>query len=92
MQGRYTMAVVVKLSGLPAHYLRKLDKAGILNPYRTPGGTRLYTDEEVKKIKKIACLKETGVNLAGISAIMTENERAGDMPSGKKEETNYDNH
>lgn len=72
MEGKYTTAIVVRLTGVPAHYLRRLDKEGLLEPGRTPGGQRLYTDKDIETIEEVKRLRNKGVNLAGISLMLKE--------------------
>ncbi len=70
MDGRYVTGVVVKVTGLPAHYLRRLEKAGLLTPRLSKGGHRLYTERDLKILSEVKQLKEKGVNVAGICEIL----------------------
>lgn len=67
----YGIGVVSKLLGLPEWTLRALDNAGIVSPQRTRGGTRLYSNADLKKLRYIAYLiKEEKVNINGIRIII----------------------
>lgn len=68
--GKYTMAVVVSLTGVESHRIRRYEEVGLLKPVRTGGGQRLYSDDEVKLIKEIAELEKEGINLPGVRAIL----------------------
>lgn len=72
MEGKYTPAIVVRLIGLPAHYLRRLERAGLVNPSRTPGWRRLYTERDIEIIREAETLRRHGINLAGITSIILE--------------------
>lgn len=67
---RYVISVVSRLVKVPAHTLRTYDKLGLLSPARTEGGTRLYSNADVQRIKRIVELTRQGVNLAGVKVIL----------------------
>lgn len=67
--GKYTISVASKLTRVPEHKLRTFERAGLIGPDRTEGGTRLFSDEELEKIRWIAELTDKGVNYAGIREI-----------------------
>ncbi|MDX9986873.1 MAG: MerR family transcriptional regulator [Dehalococcoidales bacterium] len=70
MEGRYTISILTKITGLPAHYLRRLEKTGLLSPCRSQGGHRLYTQQDLEIIFQVKHLKEKGINMAGICEIL----------------------
>ncbi len=67
---RYVISVAARLAGLPAHTLRLYDRWGLVQPARTGGGNRLYSDADIARITRIASLAARGVNLAGIKMIL----------------------
>jgi len=67
---KYTMGVVVKLTGVPDYRLRRYEEAGLLKPAHTPAGQRLYSDADLEVIREIVPLEEEGINLKGIRAIL----------------------
>ncbi len=69
-EGKYVMSVAVGMTGIEAHRIRRYEAAGLLCPCRTPGGQRLFSDEDIRAIKKIAELEEQGVNLSGVKVIL----------------------
>ncbi|MBN1369098.1 MAG: MerR family transcriptional regulator [Dehalococcoidaceae bacterium] len=73
MEGRYITRVIMQLTGIKASYLRRLHEAGLLNPHRTCGGHRLYTQKDLKIITKVAPLKDRRIKLAGIKAMLNKN-------------------
>ena len=68
--GKYPIGVAVTLTGVPEHRLRAFESAELIGPSRTEGGTRLYSDEELERIRKIAELADKGINYAGIREIL----------------------
>ena len=59
-----------KLTGVPEHKLRAFESAELIGPDRTEGGTRLFSDDELEKIRRIAELADKGVNYAGVREIL----------------------
>lgn len=68
--GVYSISVVVELTGLGAATLRGFERAGLLVPARTEGGTRRYSDEDLARLSHISELVAEGINLAGIARIL----------------------
>lgn len=67
----YTMAIVVRLSGVEAHRIRRYEEGGLLNPVRTKGHQRLFSESDVDIIKQAAELEDKGINVEGIKEILT---------------------
>lgn len=68
--GKYPISVASNLTGVPDHQLRAFEAGGLLEPPRTDGGTRLYSDADLDRIRKIAELAEKGINYAGIREVL----------------------
>ncbi len=68
--GKYPISVASNLTGVPDHQLRAFEAGGLLEPPRTDGGTRLYSDVDLDRIRKIAELAEKGINYAGIQEVL----------------------
>jgi DNA-directed RNA polymerase omega subunit len=67
----YTIGVAAQLSELPLWLLRELDTRGIIVPQRTGGNQRLYSREDISRLKVVHHLvKDRGVNLAGVQVIL----------------------
>ena len=66
----YTMATVVKLTGVEAHRIRRYEEGGLLVPERTEGNQRLFSINDIEIIKESAKLENEGINLEGIKAII----------------------
>ena len=68
--GVYTMGVVVRLTGIEAHRIRRYEEGGLVQPSRTNGRQRLYADHEIQTIRQIAEMEDQGINMPGIKAIL----------------------
>jgi DNA-binding transcriptional MerR regulator len=68
--GVYGISVAAELTGLTVRSLRLYERHGLLNPARTAGGTRRYSQDDLRRARRIADLMADGVNLAGIGRIL----------------------
>jgi DNA-binding transcriptional MerR regulator len=69
-QGLYPISVVTELTGITGPTLRGYERAGLLTPARTDGGSRRYSDNDLTRLRRIMTLAAGGVNLAGIRHIL----------------------
>jgi MerR family transcriptional regulator/heat shock protein HspR len=69
-QGLYPISVVAQLTGIEAHTLRGYERAGLLSPTRSPGGSRRYSDNDLARLRRIWSLSGDRVNLEGIRRIL----------------------
>jgi MerR family transcriptional regulator/heat shock protein HspR len=69
-QGLYPISVVTELTGVGAHTLRGYERAGLVTPARTEGGTRRYSDNDVARLRRILTLVGDGINLTGVGRIL----------------------
>jgi MerR family transcriptional regulator, heat shock protein HspR len=68
---RYMISVAAELVGMHPQTLRLYEAKGLVRPSRTPGGTRLYSDEDVERLRLIQRLTtEFGLNLAGVDQVL----------------------
>jgi DNA-binding transcriptional MerR regulator len=56
--------------GTGVQNLRVYERRGLLEPARTPGGTRLYSDDDLARLVRIGELLDVGLNLAGIALVL----------------------
>jgi MerR family transcriptional regulator/heat shock protein HspR len=68
--GLFGISVAADMVGTGVQNLRAYEKAGLVDPQRTPGGTRLYSLDDVERLRQIAALLEEGLNLAGIAMVL----------------------
>lgn len=66
----YGMAVASELTGVTPAMLRDYEAKGLIRPHRTEGGTRRYSADDIAEVRRITELLESGLNLAGIEAVM----------------------
>ena len=68
---RYTISVAAELVGMHPQTLRIYESKGLVRPGRTPGGTRLYSERDVERLRAIQRLTtEVGLNLAGVQRVL----------------------
>ena len=73
----YIISVAAELVGMHPQTLRGYEQKGLVEPFRTPGGTRRYSLADVERLLMIQELSNAGVNLEGISRILAlQNENA----------------
>ena len=75
---RYMISVAAELVGMHPQTLRIYENKGLVRPGRTPGGTRLYSERDLDRLRLIQRLTtELGLNLAGVArVILLEDELA----------------
>jgi len=66
----YVISVAARLTGVHPQTLRIYERRGLLEPYRTPGGTRRYSDADIERMGLIQELTAAGVNLEGVKRIL----------------------
>ena len=72
----YMISSVAELYQVHPQTLRLYERQGLLKPSRSDGNTRLYTDEDLRKLDIILTLtRELGVNLAGVEVILHMREK-----------------
>ncbi|MQA99330.1 MAG: MerR family transcriptional regulator [Actinobacteria bacterium] len=69
-QANYVISVAAELAGMHPQTLRVYERKGLLNPQRTEGNSRRYSDTDIQLLKKIQQLTAEGINLAGVTRIL----------------------
>lgn len=69
-QAVYGISVAAELVGSAPQNLRLYEARGLLNPARSPGGTRRYSGDDLTRLREIGRLLDAGLNLAGIIAVL----------------------
>jgi MerR family transcriptional regulator, heat shock protein HspR len=68
---RYMISVAAELVGMHPQTLRIYESKGLVRPGRTPGGTRLYSERDLDRLRLIQRLTtELGLNLAGVARVI----------------------
>ncbi len=69
-RGVFAISVAAEQSDLPIQNLRVYERRGLLEPARTAGGTRLYSEADIIVLRRIAELLAEGLNLAGVHRVL----------------------
>ena len=77
---RYGISIAARMVGVQTHTLRYYESVGIIEPYRSRGNIRLYSDSDVARLQQAkALMEDLGVNLAGVEVILRMLERMAEM-------------
>ncbi|MEA2844140.1 MAG: MerR family transcriptional regulator, heat shock protein HspR [Actinomycetota bacterium] len=69
-RGVYVISVAAELAGMHPQTLRIYERRGLLDPARTGGGSRRYSERDIQQLRRINELTAAGLNLAGVKAVM----------------------
>lgn len=68
--GVFAISVAARMASMQIQNLRVYERRGLVDPDRTPGGTRLYSPADVQRLQRIGELLNQGLNLAGIAKVL----------------------
>jgi MerR family transcriptional regulator/heat shock protein HspR len=68
--GVYAISVAAGMASMEVQNLRVYERRGLIEPARTPGGTRLYSPDDLERLIRIRDLLAAGLNLAGIALVL----------------------
>ncbi|MED5540610.1 MAG: helix-turn-helix transcriptional regulator [Actinomycetota bacterium] len=66
----YVISVAAELAGVHAQTLRIYERKGLVEPARTPGGSRRYSEIDIALLRRIQELTNEGLNLAGVKRVL----------------------
>ncbi len=69
-RGVYGITTAAELVGMGVQNLRAYERHGLLEPARTDGGTRRYSERDLDRLRRIGDLLGAGLNLAGIGMVL----------------------
>jgi MerR family transcriptional regulator/heat shock protein HspR len=73
----YIISVAARMLGIHAQTLRYYEKVGVIEPSRSTGRVRLYSNQDIERLRQIRTLMEDlGVNLAGVEVILRAPQRS----------------
>ena len=76
----YVISVVARILGVHAQTLRYYEKVGLIEPSRSMGRVRLYSNRDIERLRQVRTLmNDLGVNLAGVEVILRLTERITEM-------------
>jgi DNA-binding transcriptional MerR regulator len=74
-EGVFAISVAAGMVSMQIQNLRVYERRGLVQPDRTPGGSRLYSPDDIRRLHRIRELLADGLNLAGIARVLTLEER-----------------
>ena len=75
----YMISVAAELTGMHPQTLRVYEQKGLVNPGRSRGNTRLYSQADIERLNLINQLTDEGINLAGVIRILDMREHAEEL-------------
>ena len=77
---RYVISVAAGMLSIKAHNLRYYERVGIVQPLRSRGNIRLYSERDIAQLRRIKTLMDDmGVNLAGVEVILRMIQRMSEL-------------
>lgn len=79
-KSRYVISVAARIVGIEAHTLRYYERLGLVQPERSSGNIRLYSEDDIERLSYIKTLiSDCGVNVAGVEVALKLMERMNEM-------------
>lgn len=79
-RSRYVISVAARIVGIEAHTLRYYERLGLVQPERSRGNIRLYSEDDIERLRYIKTLiSDCGVNVAGVEVALKLMERMNDL-------------
>jgi len=79
-RSRYVISIAARMVGIEAHTLRYYERLGLVEPERSTGNIRLYSQEDIERLRYIKTLmSDCGVNLAGVEVVLKLMQRMKEM-------------
>lgn len=69
-QGVFAISVAAEMVSMEIQNLRVYERRGLVDPARTAGGTRLYSQDDIERLHRVRELLADGLNLAGIARVL----------------------
>ena len=80
VEPRYIISVAARMLDIQTHTLRYYEKIGIIEPCRSPGNIRLYSERDIALLRRVKTLiEDMGVNLAGVEVVLRMMERMNEL-------------
>lgn len=77
---RYVISIAARILGTQTYTLRYYERIGLIEPKRSQGNIRLYSDRDIDLLRRVkALVEDMGVNLAGVEVILRLVHRMGEM-------------
>ena len=80
MEPRYVISVAARMLDMQTHTLRYYERVGVIEPRRSRGNVRLYSDQDIALLKKVkAMVDDMGINLPGVEVILRMIQHMGEL-------------
>jgi len=80
MEPRYVISVAARMLDMQTYTLRYYERVGIIEPRRSRGNVRLYSDQDIALLKKVkALVEDMGINLPGVEVILRMMQHVGEL-------------
>jgi MerR family transcriptional regulator, heat shock protein HspR len=80
MEPRYVISIAAKMLDMHTYTLRYYERVGIIEPERSRGNVRLYSDRDIATLKRVkAMVDDMGINLPGVEVILRMMQRMQEM-------------
>lgn len=77
---RYVISVAARMLGIQSHTLRYYERISIIEPSRSQGNIRLYSERDIAQLRRVKTLMDDlGVNLAGVEVILRVSQRIAEL-------------
>jgi MerR family transcriptional regulator/heat shock protein HspR len=81
-QGVFMISVAAELAHMHPQTLRIYEARGLIAPKRSPKNTRLYSQRDVERLRRIQQLTAEGLNLAGVERVLALERRLRELEGG----------
>ena len=79
---RYVISIAARMVGVPTYTLRYYERVGIIEPSRSEGNIRLYSESDIALLRRVKTLMDDlGINLAGAEVILRLMQRMNELQS-----------
>ena len=83
---RYVISVAARMLDVHTYTLRYYERVGIIEPRRSRGNVRLYSDYDIALLKRVKSLvDDMGINLPGVEVILRMMQRVGELQQALEE-------
>ncbi len=83
---RYVISVTARMLGIQTYTLRYYERMGIIEPARSRGNIRLYSESDVARLRRAKTLMDDlGINLAGVEVILRMAQRVNELQNHMEE-------
>ena len=77
---RYVISIAARILGVQTHTLRYYERIGVIEPKRSQGNIRLYSEGDIALLRRVKTLVEDmGINLAGVEVILRLMQRMSEL-------------